>query len=268
MTTQDIKLTPEQKQQFIDDGYLILRNIVPDDVVARTRTALLDATGMTIDDPETWDRDNNIPYMHANLTVDCINSAFWQVAEQLAGPDIYRSLVRSSPREGEEETPDITGFIPVLIFPTPGEPKFEPGPRYHIDGLHMATLWPDVQYLTGFMYLTDVADYGGATALCPGGHRKMFEYWHRRSEIEGDLRPECTPEVNFGEPVPFVGNAGDIVFMHYLLPHEATPNHSSTIRMALNGVVLPSQTRPYQRKEGPPTEDWTPLDWTLRTDNL
>jgi ectoine hydroxylase-related dioxygenase (phytanoyl-CoA dioxygenase family) len=118
------------------------------------------------------------------------------------------------------------------------------------------------------MYLTDVADYAGATALCPGGHRKMFEYWYRRSAKEGDLTPECTPELNFGEPVPFVGNAGDIVFLHYLLPHTPTPNHGNTIRMALNAAVIPSQTTPYQLKEGPPTKNWTPLDWTLRTDNL
>ena len=39
-------------------------------------------------------------------------------------------------------------------------------------------------------------------------------------------------------------------------------------RSGLNTAVMPDPERPYSRKSGPPQPDWTPLDWTLRTDVL
>ena len=56
--------------------------------------------------------------------------------------------------------------------------------------------------------------------------------------------------------------------MHYLLVHSGSPNHADHIRVGLNSAVLPDPDHPYERKPGPPKPDWTPLDRTLRTDNL
>ena len=267
-STPPVQLTSEQKQQFIRDGYLIVRGVVPEDIAAQTRTALLDALDMKIDAPETWKRDQNVLFAHTDLTVACTTSAYWEVAEQLAGPDIHRGAIYSPYREARGEDPWMTGFVPVLVYPTPGEKKFDPQKGYHIDGMHKATLWPRELSLVAFLYLTDVEDDGGATAVWPGGHRRMFEHWYRRQPEGKDSIPDYTPELELGQPVPFVGKAGDIVFMHYLLPHSGTPNRGHTIRMGLNTVIPPNRAVPYPHKKGSPADDWTPLDWTLRTDRL
>src|SRR5207302_1569224 len=76
------------------------------------------------------------------------------------------------------------------------------------------------------------------------------------------------PVLRFPEPVPVSGAAGDVILMHYLTVHSGSANRSGHIRMGLNTAVLPDPAHPYQRKSGPPRPDWTPLDRTLRTDDL
>lgn len=56
--------------------------------------------------------------------------------------------------------------------------------------------------------------------------------------------------------------------MHYLLVHSGSANHADRIRVGLNTAVMPDPAHPYQRRQGSPQPDWTPLDHTLRTDNL
>jgi len=152
----------------------------------------------------------------------------------------------------------------VLTFPTPGPPRFEPPKGYHIDGLHLTTLWPDKHYLIVFAYLTDVAEHGGATTVLPGSHRQVFENWVRAGHPDMS-RP---PDLDYAAPRPLPGEAGTVIFMHYLTVHSGSVNHSDTIRVGLNTAVMPDPAQPYRRPVGAPGPGWTPLDRTLRTDNL
>ena len=74
------------------------------------------------------------------------------------------------------------------------------------------------------------------------------------------------PNLPYAPPLPLEGHAGDVIFMHYLLVHSGSANHASHIRVGLNTAVMPDPEQSYVRKNGPPQPDWTPLDYTLRTD--
>jgi hypothetical protein len=256
----------EQEQQFIRDGYLVARNLLPADLVETTRQELLTALEIDGDNPATWVGKSvcGDPAVIA-LTAKCRTEAVENIAERLVGPHFVRGLAHSPYLESRGVSPAIMpGYIPVLNVPTPGPQRFEPPTGYHIDGMHLTTLWPDKHFLVVFAYLTDVAEHGGATTLLPGSHRQVFEHWVRERH-PGSTHP---PDLDYADPVPLPGNAGDVIFMHYLTVHSGSTNHSERIRVGLNTAVLPAPTHPYQRRSGAPQPDWTPLDHTLRTDNL
>lgn len=259
-------LAPGDKQQFIQEGYLIVRNLLSPDLVASTHVQLLAALNIDPAAPETWQGKavSSDPAVLA-LTAACRTEEVEQIAEQLVGPHFVHGQCLSPYLEAQNIAPAlIPGYIPVLNFPTPGPRQFQKPDSYHIDGMHRTTLWPDKHFLVVFAYLTDVADYGGATTVLPGSHRQIFEHWVRQSH-PGSGQP---PALDYADPLPLSGGAGDVLFLHYLTAHSGSPNHSEQIRVGLNTAVMPDPNSPYRRREGAPRPDWTPLDHTLRTDNL
>lgn len=260
------RLTEEETRQFIRDGYTVARGLLPPDLVIQTREALLAAMAIDPTEPATWKGKSLSPDPAViALTAACRTEDVESIAEQLVGPRFLRGVCRSPYLEAQGVSPStIPGYIPVLNFPTPGPREFQPPTGYHIDGMHLTTLWPVWHYLVVFAYLTDVTDYGGATTLLPGSHRQVFEHWVQAGH-PGSTHP---PDLPYADPIPLAGRAGDVIFMHYLTVHSGSANHSGQIRVGLNTAVLPDADRPYQRKTGAPTPDWTPLDFTLRTDVL
>lgn len=259
-------LSEAQTRQFIQDGYTVVRGLLPPDVVTSTREALLSAMEIDPNDPATWTGKSLSPDLAViALTAPCRTPEVEAVAEQLVGPWFVPRLCHSPYLESRGVTPAvIEGYIPVLNFPTPGPHQFQKPAGYHIDGMHLTTLWPEKHFLIVFAYLSDVAEYGGATSVLPGSHRQVFEHWVREGH-PGSTHP---PDLAYADPMPLAGKAGDVLFLHYLMVHSGSANHSEQIRLGLNTAVMPDPERPYQRKTGPPALDWTPLDYTLRTDSL
>ena len=165
------------------------------------------------------------------------------MAQQLVGPHFVRGCCYSPYLEAKGVEPTtLPGFIPVLNFPAPGPRVFEPPRSYHIDGMHATTLWPKRFFLVVFAYLTDTADYGGATAVRPGSHRQVFEHWLR----EGHPGSTVPPELDFAAPVPVAGAAAS--------PPSGSTTSSPPSRSCGNAVSASNATsRAATRDSGPPT---------------
>ncbi|HTE20355.1 MAG TPA: phytanoyl-CoA dioxygenase family protein [Armatimonadota bacterium] len=256
----------EQREQFVRDGFVVVRGLIPGDLAAATAERLLQALEVDPADPATWNgKAVTADLAVIALTEPCRTDAVERAAEALVGSGFVPGLAFSPYLDSRGVQPNvIRGYIPVLRFPEPGPPVFERPTGFHIDGMHATTLWPDKHFLVVFAYLTDTAAHGGATAVLPGSHRQVFEHWVRAGH-PGSTVP---PDLEYAEPVAVPGGVGDVIFMHYLTVHSGTTNRSDRIRVGLNTAVLPHPERPYRRKKGPPGPDWTPLDRTLRTDNL
>lgn len=259
-------LSTQQVDQFVRDGYTVARGLLPPSLVTTTRERLVPAMGVDPADPLTWPgRNLSTDAAVLAITAACRTAEVEAIAAQLVGPHFQRGLCHSPYLEQKGITPAlIPGYIPVLSFPQSGPPRFQPPTNYHIDGMHLTTLWPDKHFLIIFAYLTDVVAYGGATTLLPGSHRQVFAHW-----VNSD-RPDVSrpPDLPYAQPLPMTGEAGDVIFMHYLTVHSGSANFSPTIRVGLNSAIMPDPGQAYRRKSGPPRPDWTPLDHTLRTDNL
>ena len=263
-TLQPPILTGEQKEQFVQDGYVRVSGLIPAEVVQTTHEGLLERMGIHPDAPATWaGKAMSTDPDAISFTESCRTPAIEAAASELVGPDFVPGVTYSPFLDSQGVMPPVLrGFIPVLNFPRPGPPTFEPPTGgYHIDGMHAVTLWPDKFYLVVFAYLSDTAEYGGATTVRPGSHRQVFEHWLATGEA-GNTAP---PELAYADPRPLPGSSGDVIFMHYLLVHSGSSNFAGHIRVGLNTAVMPDANRPYLPKQGAPQSDWTPLDWTLRT---
>ncbi len=100
---------------------------------------------------------------------------------------------------------------------------------------------------------------------CPGATGRFFEHWYRYPEAAAS---KAVPDLDYKEPFPVEGKAGDVIFMHYLCAHAGSENHDTQVRYGLNSDIVVDEVHPYERRPTAPAGDWTPLDYTLRTDNL
>lgn len=265
---------PAQIEQFIRDGYAVARGLIAPGLAAQTRRELLQALAVDEADASTW-KGKSVPFELAQTTASCRTPEVEAAALELIGPNFVRGLSFSPYLEARGvQEPTKLGFIPVLNFPQRGArgevlprefvPPDAPPHGYHIDGMHRVTLFPEKFYLVVFAYLNDVAEHGGATTILPGSHRQVFEH-HMKTGTPTRTLP---PDLGYAPPRPMPGRAGDVIFMHYLAVHSGSPNRSDVVRVGLNTAVMPDVRRPYEPKHGAPQPGWTPLDWTLRSDNL
>src|SRR5207302_1422720 len=126
------------------DGYVVARGLLPSEIVTTTRAELLTALGIDTAAPATWSGKTLSPDPEViALTECCRTEAVEAVAEQLVGPHFIRRLCHSPYLEAQGVSPAIiAGYIPVLNFPTPGPREFQKPNGFHIDGMHLTTLWP------------------------------------------------------------------------------------------------------------------------------
>ena len=261
-----ISLTKAQKEHFIEQGYLVVPGLLSQPLVDDTLSLLCDRMKLNPDDSATWAGKPSFP---ANLNVlETTHAARTQdlesVAEQLVGESFLRGVCFSPFMEWNNLPSECRGFIPALSYPTEGKREVMAS-NFHIDGGKYVTTYPGRYFLAIMAYLSDVSEYGGATVVRPGSHRQVFQKW-----LSDDHQPEdpfaVVPNLPFADPVSIVANAGDVCFMHYLMVHSGSANFDDRIRFGLNTAIQPDPTRPYSPKSGAPKSDWTPLDYTLRTD--
>lgn len=254
----------EQIEQFVRDGFVLVSGLIPPEIVAATRDALLDERAQATESGSGASKDPARFLRLMELSAPCRTDAMEATVEQLVGPRFLRGMTYSPFLETMgAEAKLYRGFIPVLRDPQPGPREFVAPASYHVDGIHRVTVWPESLYLVVFTYLTDVTAYGGATAVRPGSHRQVFDYWRAQDTPDTSV----LPDLPYAAPIPVPGKAGDTIFMHYLMVHSGSTNQADVVRVGLNTSVVPDPAHPYRSRTGAPTSDWTPLDRTLRTDS-
>lgn len=252
-------LSQEQKDMFIKDGFIIVRDLLDAERINTGLELLKKYTSIVPDDPNTWPEG-----VYDWLPVRD-NRCDWD-DDAVISPEIQEII-------GELTDPQVRlpRFSPALRFPQPG-PKIHEIKGIHIDAKFRGiTPYPSEFHILIFGYLTDTLNpYDAPFTAFPGSQRKVFEY----SQLPGvDIGEEYKPAnaripgFPYGDPVPVTGRAGDIIFAHFLLAHSASINRSNRVRVGLRGEAK-ARDHKYVPKMGAPQADWTPLDWTLRTDNL
>lgn len=207
-------LTAEDLAFWSANGYIVVKNAIPQEQYTAARDAIWDFLGADPEVPESWYGDHKGKngmmlsfFQHTALQANRASPRIKSIYKQLYGErDIYLLM-------------DKVSFNP----PETDSFKFKGSPLHWDVSLH-----PPIPYeLQGLLYLTDTAADDGAFHCVPGFHNSIVD-WLASMPEGADPRTIAIQELT---PVAVPGNAGDLVIWHHALPHCATPNTGTTPRM-------------------------------------
>lgn len=215
-----MSLTPTEKNDFRRDGMLVRRGAVSIEQVNRARELV-----------DLWYRDSMKPELIGAYTQQTF------APEYKSHPDLL-ALFNQSPA-AELATELLGAFRPVATMqlqirvPEGHLTQAQPEKTMHVDGVACPHLDPNelrtFSLLAGVV-LSNITDpHGGALHFQAGGHRAMSE-WFRTEWAQG-LTDQVPPEIDAQSGTPFLGEPGDLLLMHHLVPHAVGHNRSSEPRI-------------------------------------
>lgn len=203
-------------RRWDEDGYVIVPDSAPAEVVAEAADRVLALLGARGDDPESW---------YAGAETGLVQKIMVQAFQHPAF-----EAIRSSPRIAKAfsqiwASDDIWPTTDRVGFNPPERKGYSfPGPHLHWD--HALT--PPVSFgVQGLVYLTDNPPEQGAFSLVPGFHRRI-DAWL------ASLPPGADPQRQDLRALgsrPIGGKAGDLVIWRAALPHGASPNRGRRPRL-------------------------------------
>jgi hypothetical protein len=218
-----MELTPEQKQQFYEQGFVHIPAAVPQTHVRAALRAINSSLGNEGIDPA------RLPTFRAQTYCPELRSAP-EIAGLINDTPVF-GLAESMIGQGRVQ-PVESGQI-ALRFPSmaPASPA-----RPHLDGMYTPTNGVPEGTIMNFtalvgVLLSDLPEGdSGNLVVWPGSHRLFEEYFRShgpQSLLEG------MPKIDLPEPVQITGSAGDVVLCHYQLAHGIAGNASPHIRYAI-----------------------------------
>jgi hypothetical protein len=214
-------INKEQLRTFAHDGYIVLPEVVPSDLIDAARRAISERVKQ--EPPRPGHRGPHFYFVlnDANeLTASLLAPLFESDAMALA-----QSLIASAPFEQPDHV-QISRNIP----PWPHRPG---GP--HIDGLTPPE--PDGRpgtftVLAGIFLTDQMRENVGNLWVWPGSQQGTANYLQAHGP---DALLSCVPypPIDLGPPRQVTGRAGDLLLAHYLLGHNMGGNVSDRVREVL-----------------------------------
>ena len=206
-------LTSEQKAAFARDGYLLVPDLIPDNLAARAEAAMWESLGASPRDPESW-KGKPVAAAYPRPEIAAVFT-----------PEMAALVDALSDEANPSWTPPSVPFA-INIFPQPGEWSHH-GP--HIDHAlerDKFRVFPRPMRLASLLYLTDCRLGGGPTVVWPGSHTTIEAFAKRdpeRFELMFTLN-NALGELDLGEGIQVEGKRGDVLFYHYLTAHSGSKN--------------------------------------------
>jgi hypothetical protein len=227
------RLTPEQREQWADEGYVILEKVLSDGEIRR----LTDVTDSVDRDSQKKGRDANA-YLSVNGTIN-LDNAFLDLIDHPGHLGIVLELLGAH-----------AALIACQLMVRPPLP--EPGLRWHWDGTSPYS-WPSVGGLMPLLqlkvgwFLTDVDKPNmGNFVVIPGSHVGRFPKGALEALLDDSLanfRADGMVEVDVPGARQVLVNAGDALLFHNSLWHAVAPNLSTVSRKNLYYVYAPPWIR-------------------------
>lgn len=206
-------LSAEDLAFFEANGYVIIKNAIPEEDCRETINVICNFLGIKADDPGTWYQHHQArqgimvqlfqhPILNKNRASDKIRGAFEQLWQK---KNIWMNT-------------DRVGFNP----PETESWKF-PGPDLHWD---CSLELPIPFSLQGILYLSDTEANQGAFTLVPG-------FQHQVAPWLNALPPGTNPRQQNLHALgskPITGQTGDFIIWHQALPHGSSRNTSTQPR--------------------------------------
>ncbi|WP_203861455.1 phytanoyl-CoA dioxygenase family protein [Plantactinospora mayteni] len=213
-------MTQQEMAEFVREGAIIRRNFVPSDLVNRARSL--------IDD---WYRRELQPDLIESYTQRTFAPGLGTHPDVLAlfhrsgVADLVESLV---PDTQPVSTTQIQIRVPDAVTGVTQSAK-----AMHVDGVSCPHLDPaelrTFTLLVGIV-LSEVNERdSGALRYVPGGHLRMAEWFS--TEWSVGMTDQVPPHIDGEEGTPLLGQPGDVLLMHHLVPHAVGQNSSTAPRV-------------------------------------
>jgi hypothetical protein len=246
------ELTAEEIYQFIERGYVVVREVFPRELAERI-----------------------IPMVWAELDIDRSDSSTWtspmvmlkKVLEKPPFPEIhterYLGAVDDLCGQGRWHATMGVGHWPILLPGFASPPWRPPEGGWHLDiNLdHPRIDLPDFGLLNIELF-TDIKPGGGGTAIRVGSHSYV-------APILAEAKATTTKDelylrtVNATDHLPVIevtGRAGDVLLMHPFTVHVTSPNTSGSPRIAAVKLVRLSEPMNLMRRD---TAEYSPVEFAI-----
>jgi len=218
-------LTPEQKQFYTDNGYLILRKLFPAEEIADMRRDLF----ATLAKPWTGSKRVGVSYQKDAEGKDPVNplGASFVMQSPVLGDRWFKLTLDWRLVEPIVDLlgPDINLHDQKMPLKPPGHVTHQ---GWHQDWEYEKHDRPELAAV--LLYLDATSPGAGATKLAPGSH-KRGEIPHLKPNvlaITDDLITEQTVQPSM--------NPGDAIIIHTWLAHSVGDNHSGETRSMIAHV--------------------------------
>ncbi|MCJ1416942.1 hypothetical protein MMC32_003281 [Xylographa parallela] len=264
------RLTDEQKQFFLDNGYLRIENCFSRAQAAEWTEHLWTRLGFDPADQRTWTRERtNMPF-HRAVDVHDFAPKAWAYITQLCGGE-ERIAPSSRDCQADDHATRVireagadrhlwTDNMIVNLGTPEGAGKTVPGKDlqgWHVDGDNFVHyLDSPEQGLLVTPLFSDVLPNGGGTMLCPDSIAPMARHLYEHPEgVSPRYTPRgANPSFDFGSAPPgtfyadtiarhgrrFVqatGACGDVYLIHPLMLHTHSNNSLRAVRVIVNPPV-------------------------------
>lgn len=210
-------LTAEQREQFVAEGYLVIKGAFPREQSLNWVRDECKEAGYDVDDPTTWQKDYVRIDLQHREPLGSYAPAAWDAATALMGG-----------RDRVKYEPSLHVF--AVNFKQGADRPFEPpsahSPGWHKDGWHFRHfLDSPEQGLLGIPLFTDVLPSGGATFIAADSVPVVARYL--AAHPEGVLPNGFDIQALMSECSDFrevTGEAGDFYLLHPFMLHAVSQN--------------------------------------------
>ena len=221
-------LSPDQIEQFMEEGYTLLPDAFPRSVAEAVKRAIVAKAGANVDDPATWTK----PYIHLQETY---TGEPFSLARTQRLSDAVDELMGA----GRWTTYPQMGWWPVLFPGFHSGPWVAPETGWHIDGSFFHHhLHSREQGLLPIFLFSDIGPGDGGTAIAPGSH-KICARLLRDAEPAGLSANDLSKAVAAvpRKPIEVHGQAGDVALLHPFMLHAISKNTGKNIRVICNPFI-------------------------------
>ncbi|MGH7144597.1 MAG: phytanoyl-CoA dioxygenase family protein [Planctomycetota bacterium] len=222
-------LSPADIEQFIRDGYVVLREAFPREVAQRIRAALCKELQLDPNNRAGW--KESVVHLKKSHTGPPFSEAFTPrlnaAFDQVMGVGRYRPLTH-------------LGWWPVSFPGFDAPPWHAPDQGWHVDGIqfHHRVNSPDQGLLPIFL-LSDIGPGDGGTAIDLGSHRIAARILNEAGEAGLEVGELCKKVAThpFLNVIETNGRAGDVALMHPFMRHARSMNTGQSVRFICNPCV-------------------------------
>lgn len=259
MAATPTPLTTAEKEQFLQHGFIRVKNCFTRDQAEKITGNVWTRLGMDPEDKTTWTAlRTNMP-SHNRFDAAEFAPRAWAAICELCG--------------GEERILPESRYWRDSLIVNLGSPEFEGKdvkPQdlqgWHVDGdFFVHYLDSAEQGLLVIPLFTDIKPGGGGTAICPEAIPKMAKHLYDHPEgVSPRMRPRAHPDFVGDQPHGFLndvaksceefaeaaGECGDVFLLHPLMLHSASTNPLRHLRIITNPPISLREPFQFHRQAG------------------